>query len=194
IIGLSTLLTIMIGGIYVVQGTHGEVSVIAEFVIYINMLTFPVGAIGWTASMIQRAIASQKRINEFLHTEPVITSPREAEKPVLQGNIAFHHVDFVYPNTGIQALKDFNLHIKKGQKVAIIGHTGSGKTTIAHLLLRMYDPGNGHITIDGQDLRRMDLQALRRQISYVPQDVFLFSDSITNNILFGGTGRPAEQV
>jgi ATP-binding cassette subfamily B multidrug efflux pump len=194
IIGLSTLLTIMIGGIYAVKGIHGDVSVIAEFVIYINMLMFPVSAIGWTASMIQRAIASQKRINEFLHTEPTITTPREAESPVLQGNIAFHHVDFVYPNTGIKALKDFNLHIKKGQKVAIIGHTGSGKTTVAHLLLRMYDPTNGHITIDGLDIRRMDLQSLRRQISYVPQDVFLFSDTITNNILFGAKNGSMEQV
>lgn len=185
LIGLSTLLTIMMGGIYAIYGQHGiSMSTIAEFVMYINMLTFPVGAIGWTASMIQRAAASQKRINEFLHTQPAIVNPPDVIKPTLQGNIHFEGVDFVYPNTGIQALTQFNLHIKKGQKIAIIGHTGSGKTTIAQLLLRMYDPTAGKISIDGVDLRQMDLQELRRQISYVPQDVFLFSDTINNNILF----------
>jgi ATP-binding cassette subfamily B multidrug efflux pump len=185
LIGLSTLLTIMIGGIYAINGQHNVgMSTIAEFVMYINMLTFPVGAIGWTASMIQRAAASQKRINEFLHTEPAIVNPPNAIKPALQGSIVFDNVDFVYPNTGIQALSQFNLQIKKGQKIAIIGHTGSGKTTIAQLLLRMYDPTVGSISIDGTDLRHMDLQELRRQISFVPQDVFLFSDTINNNILF----------
>lgn len=185
LIGLSTLLTIMIGGIYAINDPSGtKISTIAEFVMYINMLTFPVGAIGWTASMIQRAAASQKRINEFLHTEPVIVNPPNAIKPALQGSIVFNNVDFVYPNTGIQALTQFNLHIKKGQKIAIIGHTGSGKTTIAQLLLRMYDPTVGSISLDGTDLREMDLQELRLQISYVPQDVFLFSDTINNNILF----------
>lgn len=195
LIGLSTLLTIMIGGIYAIHGTHEvRMSTIAEFVMYINMLTFPVGAIGWTASMIQRAAASQKRINEFLHTQPEIVNPPTPEEPVLQGNIQFQHVDFVYPNTGIHALKHFNLTIKKGQKIAIIGHTGSGKTTIAHLLLRMYDPTKGAITIDGVDLRRMDLQSLHRQISYVPQDVFLFSDTVANNILFGVSGQTQEEA
>ena len=185
LIGLSTLLTIMIGGIYAIYEQHGiRMSTIAEFVMYINMLTFPVGAIGWTASMIQRAAASQKRINEFLHTQPAIVKPANAVKPALQGNIDFEGVDFVYPNTGIQALTQFNLHIKKGQKIAIIGHTGSGKTTIAQLLLRMYDPTAGTISIDGVNISQMDLQELRRQISYVPQDVFLFSDTINNNILF----------
>lgn len=195
LIGLSTLLTIMIGGIYAIYGSHDiQIGTIAEFVMYINMLTFPVGAIGWTASMIQRAIASQKRINEFLDTVPAIQSPVQAQQPALQGDIVFEGVDFVYPNTGIQALSQFNLHIKKGQKVAIVGHTGSGKTTIAQLLLRMYDPTRGRITIDGIDLRDMDLQELRRQISYVPQDVFLFSDSITNNILFTPGGGSNDWV
>jgi ATP-binding cassette subfamily B protein len=191
LIGLSTLLTIMIGGIYAIYGKHDiHMSTIAEFVMYINMLTFPVGAIGWTASMIQRAAASQKRINEFLNTEPAIENPKGAIKPTLQGSIVFDNIDFVYPNTGIQALTHFNLQIKKGQKIAIIGHTGSGKTTIAQLLLRMYDPSVGKISIDGVDLQQMDLQELRRQISYVPQDVFLFSDTINNNILFS----PGEAV
>ena len=195
IIGLSTLLTIMIGGIYAIKGTHGVgVDMIAEFVMYINMLTFPVGAIGWTASMIQRAAASQKRINEFLHTEPEIVNQSTPAEPILQGNIQFHNIDFIYPNTGIHALKQFSLSIKQGQKIAIIGHTGSGKTTIAHLLLRMYDPTKGSISVDGMDLRQIDLQSLRRQISYVPQDVFLFSDTIANNILFGATGQTQEQA
>jgi ATP-binding cassette subfamily B protein len=185
LIGLSTLLTIMIGGIYAIYDTTGtKIGTIAEFVMYINMLTFPVGAIGWTASMIQRAAASQKRINEFLDTKPAIVNPPKAIKQALQGSIVFNNVDFIYPNTGIQALTQFNLQIKKGQKIAIIGHTGSGKTTIAQLLLRMYDPTEGSISIDGTDLRQMDLQELRRQISFVPQDVFLFSDTINNNILF----------
>lgn len=191
LIGLSTLLTIMIGGIYAIYGSHNiHISTIAEFVMYVTMLTFPVGAIGWTASMIQRAAASQKRINEFLNTDPAIVNPAHAIKPSLQGSIVFDKVDFVYPNTGIQALTHFNLHIKKGQKIAIIGHTGSGKTTIAQLLLRMYDPTVGNISVDGVDLQQMDLQELRRQISYVPQDVFLFSDTINNNILFS----PGETV
>jgi ATP-binding cassette subfamily B protein len=186
LIGLSTLLTIMIGGLYAVNGQHGmTVGTITEFVMYINMLTFPVSAIGWTASMIQRAAASQKRVNEFLHTEPTI---RDAVTPVklrVQGDIRFDKVDFTYPNTGIHAVKNFNLTISKGEKVAIIGHTGSGKTTIAQLLLRMYDTSSGTITIDGCDIKEVELETLRRQISYVPQDVFLFSDTIANNIKFG---------
>ncbi len=184
LIGLSTLLTIMIGGIYAINH-QVTIGTIAEFVMYVNMLTFPVSAIGWTASMIQRAAASQKRLNEFLQTETAIANPPQPVSPELQGHIVFDRVNFTYPNTGIHALKNFSLDIKKGQKIAIIGHTGSGKTTIAQLLLRMYDPSEGSIRIDGLNVNTMDLQSLRRQISYVPQDVFLFSDTITNNILFG---------
>ena len=186
LIGLSTLLTIMIGGMYAINGRHGmTMGTIVEFVMYINMLTFPVSAIGWTASMIQRASASQKRLNEFLHTVPKIISPSSAVKKVIKGNIVFNHVDFTYPNTGIRALKDFNLEIKEGQKIAVIGHTGSGKTTVAQLLLRMYDATKGHILIDNTDIRHVDLDSLRSGLSYVPQDVFLFSDTIANNIIFG---------
>ena len=186
LIGLSTLLTILIGGIYAIYGTHGmTVGTIAEFVMYINMLTFPVSAIGWTASMIQRASASQKRVNEFLDTKPGIMNSLNAVKHPIEGNIVFEHVDFTYPNTGIHALKDFNLEIKKGQKVAILGHTGSGKTTVAQLLLRLYDSDKGKILIDGIDVKNIDLAHLRKEISYVPQDVFLFSDTIANNIMFG---------
>ena len=191
-IGLSTLLTIMIGGIYAVYGRHNtDIGTITEFVIYITMLTFPVSAIGWVASMVQRASASQKRLNEFLDTESAIRNAPGAISQPLQGNIRFQGVDFIYPNTGIHALTDFNLEIKKGEKVVIVGRTGSGKTTVAQLLLRMYDPGKGKIFIDGADLRSLDLQDLRRQISYVPQDVFLFSDTVSGNIQFG-LDRPDE--
>ena len=185
LIGLSTLLTIMIGGLYALNGKPGMTATIVEFVMYINLLSFPVSAIGWTASMIQRASASQKRLNEFLLTEPVIKNPALPVEQQLEGEISFNHVDFIYPNTGIQALSDFSMQIKKGQKIAIVGRTGSGKTTIAQLILRFYDPTHGNITIDGIDLRTIDLQLLRKQVSYVPQDVFLFSDSVSANIGFG---------
>jgi len=186
LIGLSTLLTIMIGGLYYSYGTHNiQIATIVEFVMYINMLTFPVSAIGLTASMIQRAATSQKRINEFLNTEPAIQNVAQPENVSLQGNIIFQNVDFIYPHTGIQALKNFNLQIKKGEKVAIVGRTGSGKSTIAQLLLRLYDTTNGKIELDGTDIRRLDLKMLREQISYVPQDVFLFSETVENNIRFG---------
>lgn len=184
-IGLSTLLTIMIGGLHYINdpGSIG-LDTIVEFVIYINMLTFPVSAIGWTASMIQRAAASQKRLNEFLETEPTIQNTT-ASKLVLKGNINFINVDFIYPHTGIHALKKFTLTVKQGEKIAIIGRTGSGKTTIAQLLLRMYDTTGGKIELDGINIKDIDLKSLREQISYTPQDVFLFSDTVTNNILFG---------
>lgn len=192
-IGLSTLLTIMIGGMYVIYGRHNtDIGTIAEFVMYVTMLTFPVSAIGWVASMVQRASASQKRLNEFLDTESAIRNAPGALRQPLQGNIVFQGVDFTYPNTGIHALIDFNLEIRKGEKVVIVGRTGSGKTTVAQLLLRMYDPDKGRIVVDGTDLRRLDLQDFRRQISYVPQDVFLFSDTVSGNIQFG-LDRPDEE-
>jgi ATP-binding cassette, subfamily B, multidrug efflux pump len=186
LIGISTLLTIMIGGLHYINNPHeGELGKLVEFIMYINMLTFPVSAIGLTASMIQRAAASQKRINEFLETEPEMKDAPAAVSKELEGNISFKNVDFEYPVTGIKALRNFNLEIRKGEKVAIIGRTGSGKSTIAQLLLRMYDTVNGTIEFDGKEIRQIKLQSLREQISYVPQDVFLFSDSVRNNILFG---------
>jgi ATP-binding cassette subfamily B multidrug efflux pump len=194
-IGLSTLLAILIGGIYVIYGKHNtDLGTITEFVIYITMLTFPVSAIGWVASMVQRASASQKRLNEFLDTAPTIQDAPAAVTATLNGNISFQEVEFTYPNTGIHALKEFNLEIRKGEKVVIIGRTGSGKTTIAQLLLRMYDPDKGKIMIDGTDLRRFDLHDLRRQISYVPKDVFLFSDTVSGNIQFGLDHADPEKV
>jgi ATP-binding cassette subfamily B protein len=143
-IGISTLLTIMIGGIYAING-DGSVTTgtIAEFVMYINILTFPVSAIGWTASMIQRAAASQKRLNEFLDIKPDITNPVNPVQSNSGGDIVFENVSFTYPHTGIKAVGNFDLHIRKGEKIALIGRTGSGKTTLAQLLLRMYDPVEG---------------------------------------------------
>lgn len=185
-IGLSTLLAIVIGGIYAIHGNQDVTTgTIAEFVMYVNMLTFPVSAIGWTASMIQRAATSQRRLNEFLHRETVIKNPETPINKKVEGAITFENVNFVYPDTGIHAISDFSLRITKGQKVAVIGRTGSGKTTIAQLLLRMYDPVNGNIFIDDVNIKSMDLKYLRSQISYVPQDIFLFSDTITGNIQFG---------
>ncbi|MFN5422454.1 MAG: ABC transporter ATP-binding protein [bacterium] len=184
LIGLSTLLTIYIGSIYQLEHRISA-GTIAEFVVYINMLTFPVSAIGWVASNTQRAAASQKRLNEFLQTNPVIQDDLLSAKIDSIDDISFNAVDFIYPHTGIHAVKSFNLHIKRGQKVALIGKTGCGKSTIAQLLLRMYDPASGSILINGVDLRRITLNSLRSLISYVPQDVFLFSDTIKNNINFG---------
>ncbi|MEO5683145.1 MAG: ABC transporter ATP-binding protein [Chitinophagaceae bacterium] len=195
LIGLSTLLTIMIGGVYALHG-HKDVTTgtITEFVMYVNMLTFPVSAIGWTASMIQRAAASQKRLNEFLDTAPDIQDAPGVSTPVLQGDIVFDKVNFTYPDTGIHAIRDFSCHIKTGQKIAIIGRTGSGKSTVAQLLLRMYNPDSGSIQFDGNDIKNIQLVSLRQQVSYVPQDVFLFSDTVTGNITFGLGTAPFEKV
>ncbi|CAN5313064.1 ABC transporter ATP-binding protein [soil metagenome] len=192
-IGISTLLTIMIGGLYVIEGSI-NIGVIGEFVMYILMLTFPVMAIGWTASMIQRAATSQGRRNEFLDAGSQIQSPSSPEKVVLKGDIEFRNVNFTYPHTGIHAINDFSLSVKKGDKIAIIGKTGSGKTTIAQLLLRMYDPQEGSILYDGSNIKDIDLEVLRSQISYVPQDVFLFSDTVKNNIAFALPGADDEMV
>ncbi len=182
-IGLSTLLTIFLGGI---QAYHdpSKVGTIIEFVFYINMLTFPVSAIGLTASMIQRAAASQKRINEFLSIEPTIFSGNKTLQN-LQGDISFENVNLMYPHSGINAISDFNLQINAGQKVLVLGKTGSGKSSIAQLLTRMYDPSKGVIKMDGIDIKEFSITGLRSAIGYVQQDVFLFSDAVKNNIEFG---------
>ena len=192
LIGLSTLIVIYVGGILVVEtsalplGAYGKVTPgnIAEFVIYISMLTWPVSSIGWIASLVQQAAASQKRINEFLKTEPDIVN-YISQNIHYQGNIDFKNVTFTYPDTGIKALENLTFSIKSGEKLAIIGRTGSGKTTIADLLLRMYDVSEGEILIDGKNIKATDIANLRQKIGYVPQDVFLFSDSVAKNIAFG---------
>jgi ATP-binding cassette subfamily B protein len=185
-IGISTLITIMVGALDVIKDpAHNSVGTIAEFVMYIQLLTFPVSAIGWTASMTQRAAASQKRINEFLDTPSAIKFPPNALQPALNKSILLSEVHFAYPHTGIQAIKNFTLQINPGEKIAIIGKTGSGKSTIAQLLLRMYDIDSGDILYDGVPISKIDLTYLRSNISYVPQDVFLFSESIEKNIAFG---------
>lgn len=193
LIGLSTLLTIMIGGLYYING-HQSIGIdtIVEFIIYINMLTFPVSAIGWTASMIQRAAASQKRLNEFLDTKPDIVNAATIKDEIISVDIIFDNVNFIYPHTNIQALRNFSLRIKQGEKIAIIGKTGSGKSSVAQLLLRMYEPSSGEIRMNNHLLKSFDLYALREQISYVPQEVFLFSESIENNIRFGSNAEKAD--
>lgn len=190
-IGISTLATILIGGIQALNDP-GKVGVIVEFVLYINMLVFPVSAIGWVASMIQRASASQKRLNEFLDTKPAITDVALKQEVEVRGDIRFDNVTFIYPHTGIVGLKNFNLHIAEGEKVLILGKTGSGKSTVAQLLLRFYEPTIGQVSINQKKLNEYPLRQLRQQISYVPQDVFLFSDSVENNISFG-LENPAEK-
>jgi len=185
LVSLSTLLTIYIGGVLVAKGeiTTGN---IAEFVIYINMLTWPITSVGWIASIIQQAEASQKRINEMLRVSPEITNPVK-ESVDLKGEVEFRNVSFVYPDTGVRALNNFSFKVKRGEKLAILGRTASGKSTIADLLLRFYDVSEGQILVDGKDIRELDIYNLRDKIGYVPQDVFLFSESIRNNIAFGKT-------
>lgn len=192
-IGLSTLVTILVGGMQALHDSS-KVGLIVEFVIYINMLTFPVSAIGWTASMIQRAAASQKRLNEFLRIKPTIVNQQQALVVPVSGDIVFDNISFTYPHTGIQAISHFNLHIRKGEKILVLGRTGSGKSTLAQLLLRFYDPDSGHIRIGAHDIREIELKTLREKISYVQQDVFLFSDTVSDNIRFGLSGTTSQET
>ncbi len=193
LIGLSTLLTIFIGSIY--QLDHRiSTGTITEFVVYINMLTFPVSAIGWVASNIQRAAASQKRLNDFLKIPSSIASNPHAQKIDHINHISLTNISFTYPHTGIHAIKNFSLNIKRGEKVALIGKTGCGKSSIALLLMRMYDVNSGELKINGINIKDVDLPDLRNLISYVPQDVFLFSDSIAKNINFGSDTDDIKKV
>ncbi|MFM7511505.1 MAG: ABC transporter ATP-binding protein [Bacteroidota bacterium] len=189
LIGISTLLTIMIGGLYYINGNSDiGVHTIVEFVMYINMLTFPVSAIGLTASMVQRAAASQKRINEFMQVKPTIITKEPASKILLKGDLIFKNVNFTYPETGIHALKQINIHIKQGERVLVMGKTGSGKSTLLQLILRYYNTELGGIFIGDTNIANTDLLNYRNQIGYVPQDSFLFSDTIAANISFGQEG------
>lgn len=182
LVGLSNVIVMYVGGVEVMKGniTPGN---IAEFIVYLNMLTFPVMALGWVTSLVQRAAASQKRINEFLHEQPDIVSPKVA--PIaLKGRIHFNNVSFTYPDTGIKALKNITFTAEPGEMIAIIGRTGSGKSTIANLIMRMYDCTGGAIDIDHVPVQQLNLDSYRSQIGFVPQEVFLFSDTIANNIAF----------
>ena len=192
LIGASTILTVYIGGMEVIGG-NVTVGNIAEFIVYIAMLTWPVASLGWITSLIQRAAASQKRINEFLKIKSDIVSVKELEKTIV-GNIVFKNVSFVYPDSGIAALKNISFEIKSGESVAFVGPTGCGKSTIANLLCRMYDISGGTILIDGINFTHYKLQSLRSQIGYVPQEVFLFSDTIKNNISYGNEGASEEGI
>lgn len=182
LIGISTIITVYVGGLQVIDGAIGY-GVIAEFILYVNMLTWPVTSLGWITSIVQRAAASQTRINEFLDIENDMVSTENLSKEI-QGHILVENLSFIYPDSGILALNNINFEVEAGQTLAIIGTTGSGKSTIANLLMRMYDATSGRILIDGQDIKAYDIKNLRSQIGYVPQDVFLFSDSIAHNIGF----------
>lgn len=183
LIGLSTILTVYAGSLGVIDGTltFGK---IAEFIIYVNMLTWPVASLGWTTSLVQRAEASQKRINEFLKTKTDIVSEQKLVREI-EGKVEFNNVSFVYPDTGIKALKNVSFTIKPGESLAIIGSTGSGKSTVSNLITRLYDASEGEVCIDNTPISHYELVNLRSQMGVVPQDVFLFSDTIYNNIGFG---------
>ena len=182
LIGLSTLFTIYIGGMQAIGGkiTYGN---IAEFIVYVNRLTWPIASLGWVTSLIQRAAASQTRINAFLHTAPEIVSQTTETAPI-EGDIEFKNVSFNYPDSGITALKNVSFTIPKGKTLAIIGRTGSGKSTIANLICRLYDVTSGELLIDHQNIKAIPTSSLRSQIGYAPQEVILFSDTITHNIAF----------
>jgi ATP-binding cassette subfamily B protein len=193
LIGLSNLVVIYFGGMMYVDGTIENIGTIAEFILYVNMLTWPVASIGWVSSLVQEAEASQKRINEFLKIEPEIKN-HNPNNDTIQGSIAFKNVSFTYEDTNIQALKDISFEVKKGETLAILGKTGSGKSTILSLICRLYDVEKGSITMDGKKLATLNLYDIRNSIGIVPQDAFLFSDSIKNNIKFGKEDATDEEV
>ncbi len=192
LMGLCTILVIFVGGMQSIDGniTPGN---IAEFVIYVNRLMWPVASLGWVTSLIQRAAASQERINEFLDTKPEIVSP-PAGLTRVDGSLAFEHVGYTYPDSGIRALNDISFKIEKGKSLAIVGRTGSGKSTIAGLISRVSDPQSGIVKVDDKNLKEFDLGSLRSSIGYVPQEVFLFSDTIANNIAFTASNeKPSKE-
>ena len=193
LIGLSNLLVIYVGGIQYLEGKLEGIGTIAEFIIYVNMLTWPVASLGWISSIIQQAEASQKRINEFLKQKSEIINKSE-EQVEINGGIEFKNVGFTYKDTGIKALKDINFKLNIGDKLGIIGKTGSGKSTLLNLIVRLYNIDNGDITIDNKNIEEVNIKSLRSQIGYVPQDVFLFSDSIENNIKFGSINSSIKEV
>ena len=184
LIGISNLVVIYFGGLMYIDGTIKSIGTIAEFILYVNMLTWPVASLGWISSMVQEAEASQKRLNEFLKIEPEIKNKNE-NKSVIEGFISFENVSYTYKDTNIKALQNISFTVQKGETLAILGKTGAGKSTILSLISRMYDVTEGKITIDGNEISSVNLFDLRNSIGIVPQDAFLFSDSIKNNIKFG---------
>ena len=193
LIGISNLIVIYIGGMQYMNGEIEKIGTIAEFIIYVNMLTWPVATVGWVTSLVQQAEASQERINEFLNTEPDIKNKAQQLTPI-KGDIEFKNVSFVYPDTNIEALKDVSFTLKSGKTLAILGKTGSGKSTILDLIGRLYDIDKGTILIDDKVISELNLYSLRESIGYVPQDAFLFSDTIKNNIKFGKEDATDEEV
>ena len=193
LIGLSNLFVIYIGGIQYFEGKLEGIGTIAEFIIYVNMLTWPVASLGWISSIIQQAEASQKRINEFLKQKSEIVNQNNTEFNI-SGEIEFKNVEFTYKDTGIKALKNINFKLKKDDKLGIIGKTGSGKSTLLNLIVRLYNIDEGKINFDTKNINSVDIKSLRSQIGYVPQDVFLFSDTIENNIKFGSINSTEEDV
>jgi len=193
LIGVSNLLVIYIGGMQYINGEIESLGTIAEFIIYVNMLTWPVATVGWVTSIVQQASASQKRINEFLKIEPEIINTVHEETKIL-GNIEFKNVSFTYDDTNIQALKDVSFKLNRGETLAIIGKTGSGKSTILDLIGRLYDIESGKLLIDGREIAQTNLNNLRESIGYVPQDAFLFSDTIKNNVKFGKENATDDEV
>ena len=193
LIGLSNLLVIYVGGIQYFEGKLDGIGTIAEFIIYVNMLTWPVASLGWISSIIQQAEASQKRINEFLKQKSEIVNPNNDKFNII-GNIEFKNVDFTYTDTGINALKNINFKLNKGDKLGIIGKTGSGKSTLLNLIVKLYNIDKGEIIVDTKSINSINIKSLRSQIGYVPQDVFLFSDTIENNIKFGSINSTDKEV
>ncbi|WP_430612027.1 ABC transporter ATP-binding protein [Flavobacterium sp. JP2137] len=193
LIGISNLVVIFTGGMMYINGSISDIGVIAQFILYINMLTWPVASLGWVSTMIQEAQASQKRINEFLQEEPEIVNTQEQRTPIA-GDIRFKNVSFVYEDTGIEALKNISFDLPKGKTLAILGKTGSGKSTVLSLIARLYDVKNGQLHIDNTSIEQLNLEDLRKAIAFVPQDAFLFSDTIKNNIKFGKEDATDEEI
>lgn len=193
LIGISNLVVIYFGGVMYINGTIKNIGTIAEFILYVNMLTWPVASLGWVSSMVQEAEASQKRLNEFLKIQPEIKNNNENSSDI-QGSIAFENVSYTYEDTNIEALKNVTFTVKKGETLAILGKTGSGKSTILSLISRLYDVTEGSITIDHNEISTLNLNDLRNNIGIVPQDAFLFSDTIKNNIKFGNQNASDEEV
>ncbi|KUJ61920.1 ABC transporter [Flavobacteriaceae bacterium CRH] len=193
LIGISNLVVIYFGGVMYINGTIQNIGTIAEFILYVNMLTWPVASLGWVSSMVQEAEASQKRLNEFLKIEPEIKNKNHGSSDI-QGSIAFENVSYTYEDTNIEALKNVSFTVKKGETLAILGKTGSGKSTILSLISRLYDVTEGKIAIDQNEISSLNLNDLRNNIGIVPQDAFLFSDTIKNNIKFGNQNATDEEV